>query len=284
MIAEETATEELLAQRVAIPSLPGALAAILATVDREENGAAEIAAALACDPGLCARALRLASSAHYGVAEPVTEVPRAVMTLGRTTIRRVVLQGAVLTCFETVERRDAARVERFWMRSTAAAHIARALTRLRVPDLAYGPEELYTAALLMDVGSLVLLDHDAARWCAVQQGAGLGDPRELERLRFGVDHAALGRALVEAWNLPVFVAEAAELHHGGPVAPAHASFAAVVRAAEQLADELVSPRELAPHAPALAAELGLAPAACLRALEVARREWSAVGLSDWLRR
>ena len=145
-------------------------------------------------------------------------------------------------------------------------------------------DRLYTAALLMDVGSLVLLDHDAARWCAVQERTGRADPRELERLHFGVDHASLARALVEAWNLPAVVAEAAELHHGGPVAPALASFAAVIRAAELLAEELQSSRDLASHAPAIAVELGLAPAACSRALEVARREWNEVGLSAWRQR
>jgi HD-like signal output (HDOD) protein len=280
----EIAADELVARRVAIPSLPGAVASILATVDREECGAREIASALACDPALSARALRLASSAYYGAAEPVNDVPRAVMTLGRTTVRRLVVQAAVLESYARLSANETARVERFWMRSIAAAHLARAIARARVPDLAHGPEELYTAALLMDLGALVLLDHDAARWSAVQEDARGADPRELERASFGIDHGELAQVFVTSWGLPEVIAHAAELHHGGPVAPAQASLAAVVRAADRLAEELVEQRELAPHAAQLAQELGIATTACARALDCAQREWRAADLSEWLRR
>lgn len=283
MTQDEAMVEDLVGQRVAIPSLPGTVAAILAKLDKEESGASEIAAVLACDPGLSAKALRIANSAFYGTAEPIVDIPRAVVTLGRATVRRLVVEAAILTSYAHLAATASALVNEFWMNSIAAAHVARAITKLRVPDLAESPDEMYSTALLMDVGSLVLLDHDAGRWAEVQSQSRGGDPRDLERAYFGIDHSEVAEAFVEAWGLPQIIAMAANLHHGGPVIAARASFAAVIRASVKIGADLVQGVEPTHHAVAVAQELGLQPMLCHRALESAQQQWKEADLSEWLK-
>jgi putative nucleotidyltransferase with HDIG domain len=113
---------------------------------------------------------------------------------------------------------------------------------------------IVTAALLHDVGKLVLVAHardyfERVGWRSVPE-VRLAYEREV----FGVDHDALGGAVLRRWRLGEDLVLAVELHHAEP---AHHHGAAVVRLADMLAHyENHSPIDIEAML-AVAARLGL---------------------------
>jgi putative nucleotidyltransferase with HDIG domain len=129
-----------------------------------------------------------------------------------------------------------------------------------------GPEreEAITATLLHDVGKLVLIGDDPARWARLNTEA---CRRELplyvvEQECEGVTHAATGAYLLSLWGLPDGVVEAVAHHHEpGVVAAGALDPVLAVHIANALANA-VTPRQegtppTEPLDEALLAELGL---------------------------
>ena len=82
-------------------------------------------------------------------------------------------------------------------------------------------EEARAAGILHDVGLVELALRDGALLQrAHDEAAAAGAPAiEFERARFGVDHAELGREMVDAWKLPEPVVHAVACHHAPLAAP-----------------------------------------------------------------
>jgi putative nucleotidyltransferase with HDIG domain len=89
---------------------------------------------------------------------------------------------------------------------------------------------LVTAALLHDVGRLVLADLGAGSE-APAEGETPEERLRVEREGFGIDHAAVGAVLVRRWRLPPTVAAAVERHHADDATGA----AAVIKLADLVA-------------------------------------------------
>jgi putative nucleotidyltransferase with HDIG domain len=108
----------------------------------------------------------------------------------------------------------------------------RAATRIAA-ELAYERrDELYVAALLHDVGKLVLAYADARYGELYRAGATSPERRiEHERRTTGVDHALVGGVLARRWGLPYSLASAIERHHQ----PAETGPAGIVRLADMVA-------------------------------------------------
>ena len=109
-----------------------------------------------------------------------------------------------------------------------------------------------TAGLLHDVGLMLLLQNEAARYQPLWRRAA-GDEAQLvqlERALFGVDHGELGALVLTLWTLPGDVVLAVEQSHGHQRGvPALASRA--VLAAEWLLGPGEAPLDVAAAPPAL---------------------------------
>jgi putative nucleotidyltransferase with HDIG domain len=108
---------------------------------------------------------------------------------------------------------------------SAAARVACALAYPRT-------DELFVAALLHDVGKLVLAF--AGMRCSDDRGRADRTPEgriERERSETGVDHALVGGVLARRWGLPQSLAYAIERHHR----PGEPELAGMVRLADMIA-------------------------------------------------
>lgn len=93
-------------------------------------------------------------------------------------------------------------------------------------------DELLVAALLHDVGKLVLMDAYASYPDRLLAGARTPDERVVaERRQLGVDHAVVGGVLARRWGLPDRLAESIARHHD----PGGNADAALIRVADMLA-------------------------------------------------
>lgn len=197
------------------------VAALLAEVPRQP------AAVLGSDPALGARALQLANSTLFGTSQRVTSVDQAVVALGDTATRTLVV-GNATGLFGDTDDLPAG----FWDHSVSVAAgsaiAARVLSAPRVDAICAG--------LMHDLGAAVLFRFDRgafeARMTAEPQHAGTLLADELEA--YGADHAELGADALESWKLPATIVNALRAHHDDPAATTD-RLARVVIAGEALA-------------------------------------------------
>ena len=182
-------------------------------LDDPNCGAQQIAQLISQDPALSLRVLRIANSPFFGLSREVDTIARAVTVLGMARVREAVLAcaaGQVLTELPN----DVIIMEDFWHHSINCGLIAQALaTRSsRVTE-----DFAFVAGLLHDIGQLVLFNRYPGEMQVALDLLAEGD-RELqmysvEQQVLGIDHMALGAALLNAWHLPKRLQECVEFHH-----------------------------------------------------------------------
>ncbi|HBP23360.1 MAG TPA: hypothetical protein DEA08_36980 [Planctomycetes bacterium] len=212
----------------AVPQVPQAAQRGLTLTLDDSISAADLAAVFETDPALAQALLTTASSIYYGGVSCVS-IQRAVVRLGRRSLRNVVLRYAMhgLVCRPGPAFGD--MPERIWEHLAETAQLARTLA----PTCAAEPEEAFAVGLLHDVGKLVLLEAAA--------GLRRDERRELElfdlgRLRLTLDllHEPLGGLAALSWDLGPAAARAVAHHHRSPASRADSPLEQVVFLADKV--------------------------------------------------
>jgi len=215
-----------------LPSLPAVVIELLSSMEAADLDVHVLGVKIASDQSLAAKTLRLANSSFYGVASQVTTIDRAIAVLGFQCIRTLVTACAVTDSFPS-EGDGNFNFKRFWRHSVATATCA----RLLAVHSKLNPDTAFTAGLLHDIGSLVLVTRFPKEYAQVlaqqrEQDCFLG---EAELSVFGTDHGAVGSALARYWKFPEEMQDAVARHHddAGPL-----SLPLVVHAANIIAHAL----------------------------------------------
>ncbi len=90
------------------------------------TSAEELGRAIATDPALVSKVLKLVNSAFYGFPGRISTITQAIVILGFSTIRNVVLTTSVLKVFGNAKSRGF-DVESFWEHSLLTGAIAKSL-------------------------------------------------------------------------------------------------------------------------------------------------------------
>ncbi|HUA06713.1 MAG TPA: HD domain-containing phosphohydrolase [Solirubrobacteraceae bacterium] len=200
-------------QALAAPDAPGA------------DGRSALAKAIEGDIGLTVAILRRAQS--RGGPAGITNVADAVAMLNRDEIDSTIA-ALPRASFPWHNGFDA-----LLLRSRLHAQaVARAVERLAHMTKPFDVEDLVAAALLHDIGRLVLA-RARPDYVAPLTARRTPEQRVREELReLGVDHASLGGLLLERWGLPEELVDAVARHHRSrPESEA----AALVRLADMVA-------------------------------------------------
>ena len=193
-----------------LPSLPTVVLKVLQSFQQETPDIDQLVAEIGQDQALATRVLRLANSPFYGLQTKVGTLHDAMTVLGFRNVRAAVAGVAVMRCFAH-NQYPGFDVAAFWTHCTAVAIAARA-----VAQLSRQPEELaFTAGLVHDIGALALLTGFPVEMAEVLAYAKEHDCmlREAERDVLGVDHAAVGEALLRHWHFPDAICLAVLGHH-----------------------------------------------------------------------
>lgn len=203
-----------------LPVLPRAYVRIteeLAKCDPSPKAVGEIVGE---DVGLSANILKLVNSAYFGLSRTVTSPQQAVIVLGVNVIRSVILSLHVFKSFEATEE-QAFSLTKLWEHSLRTASIARGIAQaeaLSREDV----DNAYIAALLHDVGKLVLNAHCAEEYAAILRRVREQNRcvAEVEAEMLGLTHAQVGAYLLGLWGLPQEVVRAVARHHEPEPEPA----------------------------------------------------------------
>lgn len=198
------------AVRSNLPAMPAVLARLSEITADERADTRRVAELLASDAGLVAQVLRVVNSAYYAPAQPIADVRYAITFLGLRAVGSLVLATCVVRGLGVT---DAKALGRFWHHSYYVALTARFLAGVVAPGT--DPGELWSAAIVHDIGSLVLLrscpdahreltDFAAAhRWRIVEAEEALDSP----------GHGELGGLLCDHWGLPAVIGDVCRHHH-----------------------------------------------------------------------
>ena len=227
--------QELIANLGDLPPLPQVATQLLRLTADPDASAEDLRRVISTDQALTGQILKIANSAMFGMVREVTTLTQAIMTLGFSTIKSVVIASSAKNLYH---RGTVGLQERLiWEHALVAAIASRAFAKtLRFPRV----EEAFIGGLLHDIGKSVMGVKFPERYSALLRAVYNegGDGLALELDTFGFDHAMVGEALVQKWNLAPSLQQAARWHHD----PIHAQedhlpLAAIVALANRLALE-----------------------------------------------
>lgn len=255
---------ETIQSRVAtLPAMPSVTMELMLAFTDEELETETLARKLSRDQALVARVLRVANSPFYGLRRQICTVQEAIVVLGLSSVRMLVTAAAVIGQFPTRERRD--DLHAFWQHSIGVACCAKVLCEHVGEHVGENHDTAFVCGLLHDIGRLVLVHYYPLQYAQVEDYCVLEDVSRLdaERAVLGLDHAAIGAALVAHWNFPQQIQQAVAGHH-----LTEAATAPVLTSLTHVADVIC-------HALEIGAEpIGGVPVLSETAWAAAQIEWS----------
>jgi diguanylate cyclase (GGDEF)-like protein len=183
---------------------------VLNLTQRADADITEIARIISKDAALSGKILRTVNSSFYGRSQAVSTISSALVILGLQSVKTLVLGFSLVTNLNKKQSKGFKHLE-YWKRSIYAATAARSLAaRINMVQ----QEEAFLAALLMDIGMLVLDivlgDQYGEIYARVKTHAEL---LAAETESLGVNHAAVGGILAETWKLPPLLSVPVASHH-----------------------------------------------------------------------
>ncbi len=226
--------EKLVEQIGELPPMPDVANKALSLIKDPESNVSEIAEILSLDEALTSLILRWANSAYYGLARPVSTVKQAMVYLGYRTVENLVLAASMVNMMD--RPLPGYRLDRgeLWKHAIGVAAGARSITKIFGRRKA---EDAYFAGLLCDIGKLAL---DAYLRGRTASNSFLEDISciQVEQELVGINHAELGAAITQKWNLPTELQDAIAFHHDPDSATEGMILAAAVHVADCAANRL----------------------------------------------
>jgi len=224
--------DRIMAQVKAFPGMPDTSAKLLKMLKNPDSSAAQIEDVLKYDPGLTANILKLTNSAYFGIPSRVSSVKQAIVLLGWKRL----LQLVMTMCMSTVMKKPVPGYDlshgELWRHSVAVSVAAELVVKaLKIP----GADEVFTAALLHDVGKLVLGDFVQDDLQQIESMVSKGIAFEVaEFIVLGTDHAHIGARILEKWSFPEDLVNAVNWHHDPETCEEHCTFSDIVHVANIL--------------------------------------------------
>jgi putative nucleotidyltransferase with HDIG domain len=200
-----------------LPSLPDVVSSTMNLLSSPDASASQVAKIISYDPGLTSKFIRMVNSAAYGFQRQISSVQHAIMILGFSTVRGVVLSASIFKLFEGQNHKHNIEPTEFWRHSIGTAIASRIMaTKWRIQYA----DDAFTAGMLHDIGKMILDYYFVADYQKVVQEAkqqnlpthGLGF-LQIEQKVLRIDHAELGYQLACRWKLPATFAEVIRYHH-----------------------------------------------------------------------
>ncbi|EAQ82350.1 HDOD domain-containing protein [Blastopirellula marina] len=193
-----------------LPALPQSAIRLLELSQDPENGPAEFSVPIESDPGLTGQVLRFVNSSYFGFSREISSVKLAITLVGIRTIKNFALWSAVFSLMPN-PKSGPFDLKNLWQDSLRRGLFARAMGKnLGLKD----SEDLFAAALLQDMAVPLLAKELPEKYADLLVSRANGENRlsQLEREKFGWDHAEAGGVIARGWSLPEEFAVLIESH------------------------------------------------------------------------
>ena len=204
--------QRVLDTRDTLPAFPLVVLQILQTLDDPEASLNLLSRQVETDAVIAARVLSLCNRAGNAQGRaPVSDVFTALSLVGMARVREAALTIRIASFMQGIT--PAAAQEYYWSHSLACAVCGVEVAHYTHADVSVDASLI--ACLLHDVGQLWLQRFEPAGLKAALLAAEERDVEidVTEREIFGVDHAAIGSWLAQAWGLSPAICKAIACHH-----------------------------------------------------------------------
>lgn len=195
-----------------LPSFPAGFARLREVLSNENSSVTDVERTVKYDPTFTANILKMANSAFFRSTQPVETVRQAVALLGRRRLLEIASGAAFARLLPKRLPGYEIEASAFWQHCVAAAILSERLAAdINIPN----PDVVFTAALLHDIGKLVIstfLDGRTEEITTSLRDTGLTS-LEAERSLLQTDHAEVGWRILKEWNMPDAIVAAARWHH-----------------------------------------------------------------------
>ncbi len=204
--------DNLVNDRLRLGTLPDIYYRVIEAIHDPNRSIADISDIVGKDPTLSAKVLQLVNSSFYSLLQEVDTLTRALALIGTNQLMTIVTGVSVVSIFKNISS-SLLNMRMFWEHSVACGIVARLLASF-LPGVV-NSERYFVAGLLHDLGRLIMIQTIPEEYRAVFDRANKGNEtlRQVEKDKFGFDHAEVGAFLAEKWNLPLSLEKMIRYHH-----------------------------------------------------------------------
>jgi len=195
-----------------LPAFPATVVKVMGLLSKDDYSLAEVAGIISFDQSITGNILKISNSAHFSGGRSIKTVKDAVGYLGKDNLIRAVQTAGISKYYKTKVKGYVSSASDLWEHSVAVALMSQILSKK-----IYGTENsvLYTAALLHDVGKIIMGEyiHESIEKINVLVDKKQCSFLEAEEVIIGINHAELGGKITESWNFPPEICDAISFHH-----------------------------------------------------------------------
>jgi HD-like signal output (HDOD) protein len=203
---------KILKQVKMLQPIPAIIHKLLALAEEPDCSLAELVHLIEHDPAVTANLLKTCNSAFLGLSVRVDSTRQAVTMLGLQKVMELVMAQNLTVNMMKPQKGYQLEKGELCKQSVASAMVARTLAKRR--DL-YGLPAIYTAALLRDIGKVILHEYVESSWDKIQKNIEVKGYSfiDAEKESLGIDHATLGGLVAKEWNFSEHMVYMIENHH-----------------------------------------------------------------------
>ena len=193
--------------------IPAVSTQILALAEDPDSSLSDIAELIMNDPALTANLLKICNSAFFGLRRKVESLRDAIAFVGLDHIVFLVMLGSVSRNLKKQTQGYGLGEGELWRHAVLSAHIAKILAEKT--GLSQYKHLVYTAALLKDIGKLILGRYVAFSYEEINilvnaQGFSFNDA---EKEIIGMNHEELGAMVCQKWRFSENLTYIIRHHH-----------------------------------------------------------------------
>ncbi len=209
----DTVLDQIFEKVDRIPNFPETAQRALRLLQDEEVDFRELEKVVRHDAAITANFLKLVNSAAFGLPRKVNTLLQAFSLLGINQIKFVLIASCLGQYLKEPIKGYNLSPQDIWMHSMACGLMAETLAHRAG---LHRPENLYTAALLHDIGKIVLGLYVEGELEKLEETLEKNPEltfMQAEWLVLGADHAIVGAELLRRWEFPREVYFAVRAHH-----------------------------------------------------------------------
>jgi putative nucleotidyltransferase with HDIG domain len=185
----------------------------MALTSNLQSNISDISQLMSSDQSLTAKVLKLSNSPFYGRVKKVKTTQEAVLVLGFKILRSIIMATSTHRLYNKGDSRESEI--KLWRHSLSTAITARQIAEhIKHPE----KEEIFVAALMHDIGKLVLLQRlpEWYRKIVDEVEKNAGSFHKIESRVFHFDHSDVASLLLAGWAFPKSLVRAIARHHRPP--------------------------------------------------------------------
>jgi putative nucleotidyltransferase with HDIG domain len=195
-----------------IPAFPATILKVAELLRDDDYAVADVVNVIKYDQAIAANILKISNSAYFNARQKIKTIHDAVVYLGQQQLIRAVQTAGISKIYKKGGKGYASRSKDFWEHAVTVALMSQILSRK-----IQGKEDqvLYTAALLHDVGKIIMGEYVHVLFEKIMDKVKSNKCSFLvaEEEVIGINHADLGGRIAAHWNFPHEIRDAIAYHH-----------------------------------------------------------------------